>query len=138
MLDRDGFKMEKKYNFALRHESLSALLLDRDLAALGDAYVNFLYSLALSNRHHKPIGRKVDSSILAVSVRKAGLRAMLPSGTDRHKQADAAEALIVYSWLKGVVSLDEAICILVKEENMEDAFNVLLRTIVEKLKLEKV
>ena len=83
MLDCGG--LEKKVNFTLKHESLSAILLDHDLAALGDAYVNFLYSLILSNRHNKPIGRKVDSSILAASVRKAGIRAMLPSGTDRHK-----------------------------------------------------
>jgi len=138
VLVRDGHNSEKEFNFSLEHESLSAILLDRDLAALGDAYVNFLYSLALSNRHHKPIGRKVDSSILAVSVRKAGLRAILPSRTDRHKQADAAEALIVYSWLKGVVSLDEAVQILEKEENMEEAFSVLLRTVVERLKMEKV
>jgi len=138
VLVRDSSNSEKEFNFSLKHESLSAILLDRDLAALGDAYVNLLYSLALSNRRHKPIGRKVDSSILAVSVRKAGLRAMLPSRTDRHKQADAAEALIVYSWLKGVVSLDEATRILEKEENMEEAFSVLLRTVVDRLRMEKV
>ena len=136
MLDCGG--LEKKVNFTLKHESLSAILLDHDLAALGDAYVNFLYSLILSNRHNKPIGRKVDSSILAASVRKAGIRAMLPSGTDRHKQADAAESLIVYSWLKEAVSFDEALSILGKEENVEEAFSVLLRTIVERLKMEKV
>jgi len=138
MLNLDGSSSEKKLGFTLRHDSLSSILLDHDLAALGDAYVNLLYSLALSRRHRKPVGRKVDSSILASSVRKAGLRALLPSRTDRHKQADAAEALISFSLLRNVVPFDEALCILAKEEDMAESFNVLLRAIVEKLKMEKV
>jgi hypothetical protein len=138
LLNPNGSGSEEIYGFSLKHESLSAILLDHDLAALGDAYVNFLYSLALSRRHRKPVGRKVDSSILASSVRKAGLRVLLPSGTDRHKQADAAEALIGFSWLRSVVPFDEALGILAKEEDMVEAFSVLLRTIVERLKMEKV
>ena len=138
MLNFNNSSSEAKFGFTLKHESLSAILLDHDLAALGDAYVNFLYSLALSHRRRKPIGRKVDSAILASSVRKAGLRSLLPSGTDRHKQADAAEALVGFSWLKNVVSFDEALGILAKEEDMEKAFSSLLRTIVERLSMEKV
>ena len=44
----------------------------------------------------------------------------------------------MYSWLKEAVSFDEALSILGKEENVEEAFSVLLRTIVERLKMEKV
>jgi len=127
----------KDFGFVSKHESLQAVLLDHDLAALGDSYVNFIYSLALSKKQCKPVGKKVDSSVLAVAIRKVGLRASLPSRTDRHKQADAAEALIVYAWLNNVVSLDEAVQALGKEESLEEAFCVLLRTIVEKLKIEK-
>jgi len=127
----------KDFGFVPKHENLQAVLLDHDLAALGDAYVNFVYSLALSEKQHKPVGRKVDSSVLAVAIRKAGLRASLPSRTDRHKQADAAEALIVYAWLNNIVSLGEAVQAIGKEESLEEAFCVLLRTIVEKLKIEK-
>jgi len=138
VLDLNSSDSESKFGFSLKHESLSAIMLDHELAALGDAYVNFLYSLALSHRRHKPVGRKVDSSILASSLRKAGLRALLPSGTDRHKQADAAESLIGYSWLKNAVSFDEALRVLAEEEDMEEAFSVLLRTIVERLRVQKV
>jgi len=127
----------KDFSFVPKHESLRAVLLDHDLAALGDAYVNFVYSLALSEKQCKPVGRKVDSSVLAAAIRKAGLRASLPSRTDRHKQADAAEALIVYAWLNNIVSLDEAVQALGEEESLEEAFYVLLRAIVEKLKIEK-
>jgi len=137
MTVRDCQDSMKEFHFIPKHENLLAVLLDHNLAALGDAYVNFVYSLALSEKQCKPVGKKVDSSILAAAVRKAGLRARLPSRTDRHKQADAAEALIVYAWLMGVVSLDEAVQIIVKEENLEEAFSTLLRSIEERLKIEK-
>jgi hypothetical protein len=137
MLVSDRFNSTKEFHFTPKHESLLAILLDHNLAALGDAYVNFVYSLALSEKQCRPIGRKVDSSVLAASIRKSRLRARLPSRTDRHKQADAAEALIVYAWLTGVVSLNEAIEILRKEENLEDAFSGLLQTIVERLEGKK-
>jgi hypothetical protein len=127
----------KEFDFAPKHESLLAILLDHNLAALGDAYVNFIYSLVLSERQCKPVGRKVDSSVLAASIRKTGLRARLPSRTDRHKQADAAEALIVYAWLTSIISLNEAITILRKEENLEEAFSGLLQTILERLEGKK-
>jgi uncharacterized protein (UPF0212 family) len=127
----------KEFHFVPKHESLLAVLLDHNLAALGDAYVNFVYSLALSEKQCKPTGKKVDSSFLAAAIRKVGLRAKLPSRTDRHKQADAAEALIVYAWLMDIVSFNEAIQIIVKEDNLEEAFSFLLKTIVEKLKIEK-
>ncbi len=122
-------------SFFLNHENLQAVLLDHNLASLGDAYVNFVFSLALSLKQRKPIGRKVDSSTLATAVRKAGLRSWLPSRTDRHKQADAAEALIVYAWLNNLVSFDETVQIIEKEANLENAFCKLLKTIVEKVKM---
>ncbi|MBS7615025.1 hypothetical protein KEJ18_04765, partial [Candidatus Bathyarchaeota archaeon] len=89
---RDCQDAVKHFSFASKHVSLQDVLLDHDLAMLGDAYVNFVYSLALSERQHKPVGRKVASSVLAMAVRKSGLRPLLPLRTDRHKQADAAEA----------------------------------------------
>jgi len=138
MSSRECHNLLKDFDFVPKHESLQDVLLDHDLAALGDAYVNFVYSLALSERQREPVGRKVDSSVLAAAIRKAGLRARLPSRTDRHKQADAAVAMIVYAWLNDVVSLGEAVQVLGKEESLEEAFCVLLRTIMEKLKMEKV
>jgi len=137
MRNRDCLDVVKHLSSASKHLSLQDVLLDHGLAMLGDAYVNFVYSLALSERQHKPVGRKVDSSILAMAVRKSGLRSLLPSRTDRHKQADAAEALIVYAWLNDVVSMEEAVCEIMSEESLEDAFCSLLQAIVKKLKMEK-
>jgi len=125
----------KGFPFVSKRENLAEILVDHELAALGDAYVNFAYSLALSRRMGRPVGRKVDSSALALALRKAGLRRFLPSRTDRHRQADAAESLVVYAWLTGAISLDETIQIMEKEETVEDAFARLLQSVLERLNL---
>ncbi len=122
------------FAFLPKHKSLTAILADQNLAALGDAYVNFLYSLILSKKMGKPVGEKVNSTVLASALRMADLRKFLSSRTDRHKQADAAEALIVYGWLVGAVSFDQAIRIMEKEESEIEAFNALLRAILKNLK----
>ena len=108
-------------------------MMDHGLASLGDAYVNLLYSLYLSRRGGRPLGSKVSSSVLAGALRKAGLRRLLPSRTDRHKQADAAEALVVYAWILGLISTEEAVSTLEGEETLEEAFASLLKVIRERL-----
>ena len=60
---------------------------------------------------------KVKGSVLAEALRKAGLRECLGSGMSRHGLADAAEALIVYAWLNGCVTLDESVAIMGKAED---------------------
>jgi hypothetical protein len=124
------------FAFMPQYESLSEVLMDQKLAKLGDAYVNFLYSLALSKKKGEPDGTKVKGRLLADAFKKAGLRKFLPSRIDRHKQADAAEALIVYSWIQNSVTMEEALEIL--EQNKEDAteaFSVLLLTAKNRSKL---
>jgi len=121
--------------FIPHFKSLQELLTNHKLAALGDAYVNFLYSLAISKKTREPAGAKVDSRILAEALKKAGLREYLPSRTDRHKQADAAEALIVYAWLKGLIPLEEGVNILERSENTVDGFCNLLILAKKKLNL---
>jgi hypothetical protein len=123
--------------FKLTHEyqNLSEVLMDQKLAKLGDAYVNFLYSLALSRKDGEPTGIKVKGKLLADALKKAGLRKLLPSRTDRHKQADAAEALIVYAWALGVMTMEEGLEILEKTEDSVEAFCCLLQT--AKIKIEE-
>lgn len=119
--------------FPLQYKNLQEILADRELAALGDAYVNFIYSLALSKKGGRPVGAKVDSRILANAVTKSGLRKFLPSRLDRHKLADAAEALTVYCWLTGITTLNECVNILEKNEDMTEGFSLLLKFLKEKL-----
>ena len=96
-------------SFAWSRGNLDEVLVDHELASLGDSYVNFVYSLAISNRRGNPFGTKVKGSVLAEALRKVGLREFLPSRMSRHNLADAAEALIVYAWLSGWISLEESV-----------------------------
>ena len=116
------------FTFIPQYESLSEVLMDQKLAKLGDAYVNFLYSLALSKKRGEATGTKVKGRLLADAFKKAGLREFLPSRIDRHKQADAAEALIVYAWIRGSMSMEESLEILEQNEDVIEAFSVLLLT----------
>lgn len=137
---KTGAVGQKEPCFVPKYESLAAILVDQDLAALGDAYVNFVHSLVLSSKLGKAVGRKVDSSTLARALKMAGLRSLLPSRTDRHRQADAVEALIAYAWLVQAISIEETVRIMEKEETAEEAFRLLLQTILKRLDMphEKV
>jgi len=123
------------FAFIPEYKSLREVLTDQKLAALGDAYVNFVYSVALSKRKGEPTGAKVDSRLLAEALRKAGLRNLLPSRIDRHKQADAAEALIVYAWVRGVMAMEEGVNILEQCDDFAEAFCSFLLTARRRLDL---
>jgi hypothetical protein len=123
------------FAFISQYRSLREVLMDQKLAALGDAYVNFVYSVALSKRKGEPTGAKVDNRLLAEALKKAGLRSLLPSRIDRHKQADAAEALIVYAWVRGSMTMEEGVSILEQGEDTVEAFCSFLLTAKKKLHL---
>lgn len=120
-------------SFIQKHENLSEILMDQKLAKLGDAYVNFLYSLAVSKKIGEPTGIKVKGRLLADAFKKAGLRKFLPSRVDRHKQADAAEALIVYAWIIGGMTMEDGLKILDQTEDSVEAFSCLLMTAKAKI-----
>lgn len=124
------------FPFIEKYSRLEEVLNDSDLAALGDAYINFIYSLALSKVAGKPVGRKLNSLTLALALRKSDLRKFLPRRVDRHKQADAAEALIVYGWLLGAISIEESVKILAHEGEITENLSELLRIILERSRLK--
>ncbi len=123
------------FAFISQYRNLREVLMDQKLAALGDAYVNFVYSVALSKRKGEPTGAKVDNRLLAEALKKAGLRSLLPSRIDRHKQADAAEALIVYAWVRGSMTMEEGVSILEQGEDTVEAFCSFLLAAKKKLDL---
>jgi len=123
------------FPFVPQHKSLSEVLMDQKLASLGDAYVNFLYSLALSKKNGEPTGTKVKGRLLADAFEKAELRKFLPSRIDRHKKADAAEALIVYAWLRDSMTMEEGLEILEQNGDRVEVFSLLLLTAKRKLDL---
>lgn len=115
------------------YKNLEEILLDKDLAGLGDAYVNLLYSLAVSQKSGYPTGVKVNNRILAEAVRKSGLRKLLPRRIDRHVLGNAAEALIVFAWLADTVTFEDSVEILSETKDSVEAFTVLLGEIWERL-----
>jgi hypothetical protein len=123
------------FAFLPKYKNLSEVLIDQKLASLGDAYVNFLYSLALSKKKREPVGTKVEGRLLANAFKKAGLRKFLPSRITRHKQADAAEALIVYTWVRGSVTMAEGLKILEQDKDEVETFSLLLLTAKQNFEL---
>lgn len=122
-------------SFLPKYETLTEVLMDQKLAKLGDAYVNFLYSLVLSKKNKEPTGTKVKGRVLADAFKKSGLRKFLPSRITRHKQADAAEAIIVYAWIQGHMKMEEGLEILEQYEDNVEAFSFLLLSAKEKSNL---
>ncbi len=125
----------KRFSFTPTHKTLHDVLIDRNLAPLGDAYTNLIYSLFLSAKRRKPTGAKADSHMLSNALRKAELRKLLPSRIDRHKQADAAETLLVYVWLHGLTTVAEDVEIVTKHDDGVEAFSSLLSGAKRKLNL---
>jgi len=116
-----------------KYDSLEGLLLDKDLAALGDSYVNFVYSLAMSQKLKRPVGAKVENQTLAEAVTRSGLRRFLPHRVDRHTRGNAAEALLVFAWLGDLLEFEDCTKVLSREDDTVEAFANLLRDVLRKL-----
>ncbi len=130
----------------LRGISFSSSVMDKGLAKLGDSLVNFVFSLALSKYLGKPTGDRVSNASLAIALDLAGMGGLIPPRTDKHGKGDIAEALLAYAWLKGVVTVDEAVEIVRrnltddvlnygrKKECVGRAFAELYRIVIKRLK----
>jgi hypothetical protein len=125
---------DKAFHFLKAHRNLAEILTDHKLASLGDAFINFVYSLALSNKKKQPSGAKVKGHVLAEALRKAELRKYMPSRITRHMLADAAEALTVYAWLHNYITLEESVAMLEKAEDLVEGLSQLLLTIKNRIK----
>ncbi|MBC7131171.1 hypothetical protein H5T51_08195 [Candidatus Bathyarchaeota archaeon] len=125
----------KQFKFIEKHKNLTEVLMDHDLASLGDAYINFIYSLALSKKKGKPSGAKVKGSVLAEAIKQTDLRQNMPSRISRHTMADAAEALAVYAWLHNYITLEECVEILYQSEDGVEGFIELFQAIKKRIKL---
>lgn len=124
----------KNFRFLKTHRNLAEVLTDHKLASLGDSYINFVYSLALSNKKGQPSGVKVKGHVLAEALRRAELRKHMPPRITRHILADAAEALVIYGWLHHHITLEESIAILEKNEDLVEGLCQLLLTIKDRIK----
>jgi hypothetical protein len=99
----------------------------------GDAYINFVYSLAIFQRKGRPSGAKGKGTALSGAIRKAGLRDHLPSRIDKHVLSDAAEALVVYAWLNDLLTLEDSGEILGKTDSLVEGPKVKERIMLSEL-----
>lgn len=117
-----------------RAERLRQVLRDNRLASLGDAYVNFIYSLALTEISGRPKAMKVSDRILADAFRAAGLREHLGTRVARKDMANAAEALLIEAYRKGLLTIQDSVDTLTKNtEGPKAGLADLLRLGAERL-----
>jgi dsRNA-specific ribonuclease len=90
-------------------ESLRQVMRDRRLASLGDAYVNFVYSLALTQLKGYPQGTKVSDKILAQALKLADLRDHLGTRVARKDLANASESILAAAYRGTLLSIEESV-----------------------------
>jgi len=130
----DNLKKSLRLKFGLSELSLNQIMLNKSLASFGDALVNFIYSLALSEKNLELTGAKVKSQVLAESLKRVDLRKHLPNRSDRHSQGDAAEAFIAYAWLQDGFNLEEATTLISTHvDEPVEAFSKFLELIKKRL-----
>ena len=93
-------------------ETIRHVVNDKQLASLGDAFVNFIYSLALTKINGRPQATKVSDRILSEAFRLAGLRAYLGTRLSRKDLANAAESLLAEAYRRQLISIEESVSIL--------------------------
>lgn len=110
------------------------IMQDKRLAGLGDAYVNFVYSLAITRINGNPHGVKVSDRILASAFKLAGLRCFLGTRLTRKDLANASEALLIESYQRGLLSIEESVNMILQDPRQPVfGFSNLLRLAVERL-----
>jgi hypothetical protein len=103
-------------------KSLRVILTDNGLAQLGDALLNFAFSMALTEKNGQPTGTRVLDKTLAEAAVKVGLRESLPRRVKRGDVANSLEALLGYVWIEKLITLDEIVTCL-KAESLSPSMN---------------
>ncbi len=105
---------------------------------LGDSFVNFIYSLALSKVIEKPVSKRVSNETLYQAFNTTPLKELKIRG--KHKIADFVESFIFYAWHKKFISIHECVDVLeknlIKEKLKESsirAFTELINVIIERI-----
>ena len=113
--------------------TISSVMQDRKLASLGDAYINLVYSMALTEISGEPRGVKVSDRILSHAFKEAGLREYLGARQSRKDFANASEALLIETFRKGLMTVDESVKIISQKPNLTDGVADLLKTALKRL-----
>ncbi len=117
-------------------EIIREVMHDKQLASLGDAFVNFVYSLALTQTGGKPQAVKVSDRILAEAFRLSGLRKYLGTRVSRKDLANASESLLVKAYQKRLITIEESVGILSQNpDGLEVGLSQLMKLAAERMAL---
>jgi len=90
-------------------EPIQRVMRDRQLASLGDAFINFVYSLALTQINGYPKGVKVSDKVLSEAFKLAGLRQYLGTRISKKDLANASESLLMEAYCKQLLTIEESV-----------------------------
>jgi hypothetical protein len=108
---------------------------DRQLASLGDAFVNFVYSLALTRLRGYPQGTKVSDKILAQALKVAGLRDHLGTRVAKKDMANASESILAAAYGKELLTIEESVQTIAQyPEDLAAGLSDLLKLAAERLR----
>lgn len=93
---------------------LKRVLVDRNLAQLGDSILNFALSAALTMGSGRPTGRRVKNSLMTPLIDSSTLKRLLPLRTSKRDRANAFEALAGYLWQKKAFKIEELIDVMAR------------------------
>jgi dsRNA-specific ribonuclease len=115
-------------------ETLSQIMRNKQLASLGDAFVNFVYSLALTQANGKPQSVKVSDRILADAFKLSGLRKYLGTRISKKDLANASESLLVDAYQKKLITIEESVKILSEDPNgLQAGLSQLMKLTAERI-----
>jgi hypothetical protein len=108
---------------------------DKQLASLGDAYVNFVYSLALTHLKGYPQGTKVSDRVLSQALKLAGLRDELGTRVAKKDLANASESLLAEAYRRDLLTIEESVRVISEQpENPAAGISGLLKLAAERLR----
>jgi len=115
-------------------EPIQRVLRDRQLASLGDAFINFVYSLALTQISGHPKGVKVSDKILSEAFKLAGLRQFLGTRLSKKDLANASESLLMETYRRQLLTIEESVRVLTNNPDGPQAgLSDLLKLAAERL-----
>jgi hypothetical protein len=115
-------------------ETLRQVMRNKQLASLGDAFVNFVYSLALTQANGKPQSVKVSDRILAEAFKISGLRKYLGTRISKKDLANASESLLVDAYQKKLITIEESVKILSEDpDGLQAGLSQLMKLTAERI-----
>jgi dsRNA-specific ribonuclease len=115
-------------------ETLRLVMRNKQLASLGDAFVNFVYSLALTQANGKPQSVKVSDRILAEAFKLSGLRKYLGTRISKKDLANASESLLVDAYQKKLITIEESVKILSEDpDGLQSGLSQLMKLTAERI-----